>query len=286
MSRVAGSGIDNREAGNGHEAGSDAAASTAATAIAATGMSGVWLRALMALVRREFSAYFATPIAWVFLAAFAALAAVFTFRVGNFMGRGVADLAPFFMYLPWLLAVLTPAVSMRLWAEERASGSIELLMTLPISTWQAVLAKWLAGWLFLGLALLSTTGLWLSVNWLGTPDNGVIALGYVAAWMSAGVLLAAGATASALTRNQVIAFVLGALLAFLLLSAGTPLVRGVLSAWLPAAVAESLLAISLTTHFAPAAQGVISLADVLYWLSMTAFWLFLNVLVVEWKKAA
>ena len=244
------------------------------------------MRSFMAIVRRELSAYFATPIAYVFIVIFVALAGVFTFQVGNFFARGVADLAPFFLYLPWLLLVLAPAVAMRLWAEERNSGTIELLLTLPLTTSQAVVAKWLAGWLFLGVGLMATFGLWITVNWLGTPDNGVIALGYVAGWASGGVLLAAGAAMSAFTRNQVIAYVLAAAVCFLLMSTGTPLVQEVLAGALPAPVAEALLAISVPSHYASVAQGVLSLADVIYWLSMTAFWLFINVLVVEWKKAA
>ena len=244
------------------------------------------MRVLMAIVRRELAAYFTTPLGYVFIAVFVALAGVFTFRVGQFFSRGMADLAPLFLYLPWLLMVFAPAAAMRLWAEERGRGTIELLLTLPISTIQAVLGKWLAGWLFLGVGLVATFGLWITVNWLGEPDNGVIALGYLAAWMTGGVLLAAGAAASALTRNQVIAFVLAAALGFLLMSTATPLVQDNLSAWLPAWMAEALAATSALTHFSNVAQGMLSAADVLYWLSMTAFWLFVNVLIVEWKKAA
>ncbi len=244
------------------------------------------MRAFMAIVRRELSAYFATPIAYVFIVIFVALAGVFTFQVGNFFARGVADLAPFFLYLPWLLLVLAPAVAMRLWAEERNSGTIELLLTLPLTTTQAVVAKWLAGWLFLGVGLMATFGLWITVNWLGSPDNGVIALGYLAGWATGGVLLAAGAAMSAITRNQVIAYVLAAAVCFILMSMGTPLVQEVLGGALPAPVAEALLAISVPSHYAAVAQGVLTLAEVVYWLSMTAFWLFINVLVVEWKKAA
>ena len=241
---------------------------------------------LLAIVRRELAGYFATPIAYVFIVIFVALSGVFTFQVGNFFTRGMADLAPYFLYLPWLLLVLAPAIAMRLWAEERGRGTIELLMTLPLTTWQAVLGKWLAGWLFLGVGLVATFGLWITVNWLGEPDNGVIALGYLAAWMTGGVLLAAGAAASALTRNQVIAYVLAAAFAFILMSLSTPLVQDALGALLPAVVAEALMASSALTHFSSVAQGALSLANVVYWLSMTAFWLFVNVLVVEWKKAA
>ncbi len=244
------------------------------------------MRVLLAITRRELAAYFATPLAYVFIIIFVALAAIFTFRVGQFFTRGMADLAPLFLYLPWLLLIFSAAAAMRLWAEERARGTIELLLTLPVATWQAVLAKWLAAWLFLGVALIATFGLWFTVNWLGEPDNGVIALGYLAAWMSGGVLLAAGAAASALTRNQVIAFVLAAAIGFLLMSTATPLVQQGLGAWLPAPLAEALAAGAVLSHFSNVAQGMLSAADVLYWLGMTTFWLFVNTLLVEWRKAA
>ena len=243
------------------------------------------MRAFLAIVRRELAGYFATPIAYVFLVIFAALAGVFTFQIGGFFERGAADLGPFFTYVPWLLLVLAPAVAMRLWAEERRSGTIELLMTLPLTTTQAVLGKWLAGWLFLGIAFVCTFTLWFTVNWLGEPDNGVIALGYLGGWMLSGVLLAAGAAMSALTRNQVIAFILAAAVSFLLLVAGTPVVQEILSRALPAVLAETLAALSALTHYAGVAQGVLELADVVYWLTMTAFWLFVNAVIVEWKKA-
>ena len=244
------------------------------------------MRAFLAIVRRELAAYFTTPIAYVFIVIFVALAGVFTFQVGNYFARGLADLQPFFLYLPWLMLVLAPAVSMRLWAEERRSGTIELLLTLPVTTTQAVLGKWVAGWLFLGVALMATFGLWITVNWLGAPDNRVIALSYLAGWITGGVLLAAGAAMSAFTRNQVIAFVLAAAVSFLLMSTGTPLVQDALGAALPGPVAEALMSISVLAHFSPAVQGMVRLADVLYWVTMTAFWLFVNVLVVEWRKAA
>ncbi len=243
------------------------------------------MRAFVAIVMRELAGYFTTPIAYVFLAVFTALSGVFTFQIGGFFERGAADLVPFFQYLPWLLLVVAPAVAMRLWAEERRGGSIELLLTLPITTVRAVVAKWLAGWLFLGVALLATFSLWITVNWLGEPDNGVIALGYVGAWMLAGVLLAAGAAASAMTRNQVIAFVLAAAIGFLLLVAGTPVVQQMLGGWLPAPLAAAVASLAALPHFTGVAQGVLSLADVVYWVSMVVFWLFVNVVAVEWAKA-
>ncbi len=243
------------------------------------------MRALGAIMKREFSSYFATPIAYVFVVIFAALAGVFTFQLGKFYERGMADLAPFFQYLPWLFLVLVPAISMRLWAEERRSGTIELLMTLPVTTSAAVIGKWLAGWLFVGLALMATMTLWITVNWLGDPDNGVIAVSYFGAWAMAGTFLAMGAALSALTRNQVIAFILAALAIFVVMTAGTPVVLDAARAVLPAAAVDAIAALSALTHFGSVSRGVLELPSLLYWLTMTAFWLFVNVVVVNMKKA-
>ncbi len=243
------------------------------------------MRALVPIVKREFASYFATPIAYVFVVIFAALAGVFTFQLGNFYERGMADLMPFFQYLPWLFLVLAPAISMRLWAEERRSGTIELLMTLPVTVTEAVVGKWLAGWLFMGLALMATFTLWATVNWLGEPDNGVIAVSYFGAWAMAGTFLAMGAALSALTRNQVIAFILAALGIFVFMTAGTPVVLDAVRAFLPEAVAEAIASLSALTHFGSVSRGVLLLSDVVYWVSMTAFWLFVNTIVVNIKKA-
>ncbi len=243
------------------------------------------MRALVAIVKREFASYFATPIAYVFVVIFAALAGVFTFQLGNFYERGMADLMPFFQYLPWLFLVLAPAISMRLWAEERRSGTIELLMTLPVTVSEAVVGKWLAGWLFMGLALTATFTLWATVNWLGEPDNGVIAVSYFGAWAMAGTFLAMGAALSALTRNQVIAFILAALGIFVFMTAGTPVVLDAVRAFLPEAAAEAIASLSALTHFGSVSRGVLLLSDVVYWVSMTVFWLFVNAIIVNIKKA-
>ena len=243
------------------------------------------MRAFVPIVKRELSSYFATPIAYVFVVIFAALAGALTFQLGKFYERGMADLMPFFQYLPWLFLVLAPAISMRLWAEERRSGTIELLMTLPVTVTEAVVGKWLAGWLFMGLALMATFTLWITVNWLGEPDNGVIAVSYFGAWAMAGVFLAMGAALSALTRNQVIAFILAALGVFILMTAGTPVVLGAVRAFLPEAVAEAISSLSALSHFASVSRGVLLLSDVIYWASSIVFWLFVNVVVVNLKKA-
>ena len=240
---------------------------------------------MLALARREFAAYFATPVATVFLVIFLVLAGALTFTVGGLFARGQADLLPFFNLLPWLLLFLIPALAMRLWAEERRSGTIELLLTLPLTPGQAVLGKFLAAWGFSGLALALTFPLVLTVNWLGAPDNGAILAGYIGGWLLAGAFLALGAAASALTRNQVIAFVLALAGGFLFVAAGTPVVSDFLSAQGPA-LAEAARALSLAARFEGFARGVIAAPDLVFFASFIGFFLFLNAAILELRRGA
>ena len=184
------------------------------------------VKPVLNVMRRELAGYFSTPVAWVFIVIFLVMAGVFTFYIGSFYDRGIADLDPFFNFHPWLYLFLVPAIAMRLWAEERRSGTIELLLTLPLTAWQAVLGKFLAAWLFVGLALLLTFPTWLTVNYLGDPDNGVIAAAYIGSWLMAGGFLAIGSCMSALTRNQVVAFILSVVVCFGFLLSGLPMVTG------------------------------------------------------------
>ncbi len=186
------------------------------------------------LFQRELAAYFATPLAVVFIVIYLALTGVFTFYLGNFYERGQADLQPFFTFHPWLYLLLVPAIAMRLWAEERKSGTIELLLTLPVTMWQAVLGKFLAAWVFLGIALALTFPMWLTVAYLGAPDHGVIVASYIGSWLMAGAYLSVGACISALTKNQVIAFVATLVVCLLFTLAGFPLVLDAFSGWAPA----------------------------------------------------
>ncbi|RME64337.1 MAG: ABC transporter permease [Alphaproteobacteria bacterium] len=239
-----------------------------------------------AVFRREFAGYFTSPLALVFLIVFLVLTGVFTFYVGGFFARGQADLEAFFGYLPWLYLFLAPALAMRLWAEDRRSGAVELLLTLPITTAAAVAAKFCAAWAMAGLALALTFPLWLTVNILGAPDNGVILASYLGAVLMAGGYLAIGACLSAATRNQVIAFVSAAAVAFLFTVSGLDIVLGLLKGWAPQAVINIVEALSVLTHFDAISKGVIDARGLVYFLSLIAVWLAANVVVVEAKREA
>ncbi len=234
-----------------------------------------------AIARREFAAYFATPLAYVFLCVFLIAAAACTFQLGGFYERGQADLEPFFTFHPWLYLLLVPAVSMRTWAEERASGTLELLLTLPLRRGAAVLGKFLAGLAFLALALALTFPVWLTVNFLGDPDNGAILAAYLGSLALAAAFLAVGSCLSALTQSQVVAFVLTVAVCFLLLLAGHPLVLDAFRPWAPAALVDGIAAMSFLTHFQAIARGVIDLRDVLYFGATIGVALYATTLVLE-----
>jgi ABC-2 type transport system permease protein len=236
--------------------------------------------------RRELASYFATPLALIFIVIFLFLTGIFTFYVGNFFDRGQADLRPFFTFHPWLYLFLIPAISMRLWAEERKSGSIELLLTLPLSSAAAVIGKFLAAWAFTGIALALTFPMWLTVAYLGKPDHGVILAGYIGSLLMAGGYLAIGACMSAVTKNQVIAFVLSVVVCFLFTVSGAPMVLDFFQAWAPAFLVNTIASFSFLTHFNAISLGVIDLRDLIYFASLIAFWLYANLVVLEYKKAA
>jgi ABC-2 type transport system permease protein len=240
---------------------------------------------IKALFRRELRSYFATPVAYVFIVIFLVLMGTFTFYLGGFYERGQADLQPFFSFHPWLYLFLVPAIAMRLWAEERKTGSIELLMTLPITAWQAVLGKYLAAWAFTGIALMLTFPIWITVNYLGDPDNGVIFAAYVGSFLMAGGFLAIGACVSAITRNQVIAFVITVVVSFGFLLSGFPMVLDLFSGWAPQAIVDGVASLSFLTHFASISKGVIDLRDLIYFALLIAAFLYANTIVLQWKQA-
>jgi ABC-2 type transport system permease protein len=244
------------------------------------------VRNILIIAKRELGSYFGTPLAYVFIVIFLALTGAMTFYLGGFLYTGQADLHPFFVYHPWLYLLLVPAVAMRLWAEERKTGTIENLMTLPISTYEAVLGKFLAAWIFCGIALALTFPIWITVNVLGAPDNGVIIASYVGSFLMAGAFLAIGSCMSALTKNQVIAFVIAATVCFLFTMSGLDLVLNFFRGWAPEWLVGTIASLSFLTHFNAVTQGLIELRDIIFFVSLIAFWLFANAIVIDLKRAS
>ena len=240
---------------------------------------------IRALFKRELQSYFSTPVAYVFIVIYLVLMGTFTFYLGRFFERGQADLSAFFSFHPWLYLFLVPAISMRLWAEERKTGSIELLMTMPITAWQAVLGKYLAAWTFIGIALLLTFPIWITVNYLGNPDNGVILAGYIGSFLMAGGFLAIGSCLSATTRNQVIAFVITVATCFGFLLSGFPMVLDLFSSWAPQILVDGIASLSFLTHFANISKGVIDFRDLIYFGLLIGAFLYTNTIVLQWKQA-
>lgn len=237
-----------------------------------------------AVVRRELRSYFVTPVAYVFLVIFLVLSGILTFYVGDFYERGQADLQPFFVMHPWLYLILVPAITMRMWAEEAKGGTLELLLTLPLTLWQAMLGKFLAAWLFIGVALLLTFPIWVTVNYLGSPDNGVILAGYLGSWLMAGTFVAIGACLSAVTQSQVVAFILTALVCVLLILAGQQQVLDFFHGTLPRQLIRVAMDLSMLHHFEAIARGVLDLRDMLYFVLSMAGWLIAGVLVLDLKR--
>lgn len=238
-----------------------------------------------AVFKRELYGYFHTPVAYVFIIIFLFLTGMFSFYLGAFYERGQADLEPFFRFHPWLYLFLIPAISMRLWSEERKTGTIELLMTLPISVADAVLGKFLAAWCFTAIALTLTFPMWITVNYLGDPDNTVILAGYLGSLLMAGGFLAIGSCISALSKSQVIAFVISVVICFLFILSGFPLVLDFFQGWAPQGLVDVISSLSFLTHFESINKGVIDLRDVIYYIVLISFWLYANVVVIDSRKA-
>ncbi len=243
------------------------------------------MNAMAALYRREFLAYFATPLAYIFLVIFLILTGVFTFYLGSFYERSQADLDAFFTFHPWLYLFLVPAIAMRLWAEERKTGTVELLLTLPITMWQAVVAKFLAAWSFIAIALALTFPMWITVNYLGEPDNGVILAAYIGSLLMAGGYLAIGVCISATTSSQVIAFIVTVVVCFFFTLAGYPLVLEAFRGWLPETLVQLVASLGFLSHFEAIKKGVLDLRDVVYFAVMIGFWLYAGAIVIDLKKA-
>lgn len=243
------------------------------------------MRNIWTLVKRELHGYFVTPVAYVFIVVFLLLNGICTFYFGDFLGRGQADLVSFFSFHPWIYAVFIPAISMRLWSEERRSGSIELLFTLPISTWQAVLGKYLAALYFAAISLAMTFPLWVVVNYLGKPDNGVIVACYIGSLFMAAGFLAIGAAVSALTKNQVISFVITLLLCLLINLLGFPIVLDFARTLLPRVLVDTIRDFSFLTNYDTISRGIIELRSVVYFASLILLGIFANAVIIENKRA-
>ena len=238
------------------------------------------------IAKRELGAYFSSPLAFVFIVIFLLLCGFFTFMVGGFFERGEASLsASFFLWHPWFYLFLVPAVGMRLWAEERRVGTIELLLTMPITAWQAIVGKFLASWLFLGIALLLTFPIVITVNYLGSPDNGVIFAGYVGSWLMAGAYLAISCITSAMTRNQVVSFIISVVICLFFILAGfTPVIR-LLEGWAWPWLVDTVTSFSVITHFEGFQKGVLDSRDILFFLSLIGFSLFSTSVILRGHRA-
>jgi ABC-2 type transport system permease protein len=243
------------------------------------------LKPVVHILRRELASYFATPIAYVVLVIFLLMTNLLAFSFGALFERGQADLTPFFTFIPWLYLFLIPAVSMRLWAEERRSGSIELLLTQPVTLWQAVLGKFFAAWIFVGLALLLTFPIWITVNYLGNPDNGAILAAYFGSFFVAAGFLSVGSFTSSLTKNQLVAFLIAVMVCMLLLLAGFNAVTDWFQSWAPAWLVSGIASLSFLAHFENIMKGVLDLRDVLYYTLVTLFFLLASTVVLESRKS-
>jgi len=239
-------------------------------------MNQVWT-----VFKRELAGYFATPIAYIFIIVFLFATGGFTFYIGDFFRVGRADLQLFFYFHPWLYLFLIPAIAMRLWAEEHRSGTIELLLTLPIPLWASILGKYLAAWVFAGIALGFTFPIWMTVAYLGDPDHGVIIASYIGSFLMAGGFLAIGSAISAMTSNQVIAFVVSVVICFLFMVSGLPFVLDAFAGWAPQLLVDTLASFSFLSHFTAITKGVLDLRDIVFFLSLIALWLFINHVIID-----
>ena len=245
----------------------------------------IYLEKTYIIFDRELKGYFRTPLASIFLLVFLALSSGMTFFLGRFFERDQADLTAFFAWHPWLFLILMPAIGMRLWAEERRSGTIELLITLPVTNLQLVIGKFLASWIFTLIALILTMPIWVTVNYLGGPDNNVILISYIGSWLMAGAFLALTSCLSALTKNQVIAFIISSISGFVLIMAGFNLVLSSVRSWTPTWVTETVGSMSFLSHFSRIQMGVFDLRTLIFFVSMIILCIWINVQLVQIKKA-
>ena len=243
------------------------------------------MKPIITIARRELSGYFASPVAFVFIVIFLLLSGFFTFMVAGFFDRGQANLDSFFAWHPWLYLFLVPAVGMRMWSEERRLGTIELLLTMPVTPWQAIVGKFIAAWAVIGLALALTFPVWITVNYLGNPDNGVIFASYLGSFLMGGAYLAITAMTSAMTRNQVISFILSVMICLFLILAGYTPVTDLLTRWANPVVVQAIAAFSVMTHFEGFQRGVLDTRDVIFFASVIGFALFATGVIIRNQRA-
>ena len=239
------------------------------------------MRQFLSITKRELISYFATPVAYVFITIFLLLSGLFTFYLGNFFEIGQASLGSFFEWHPWLYLFLVPAITMRLWSEEKKSGTIELLTTLPVSTLNIVLGKFMAAWLFTLLALVLTFPIWITVNYLGNPDNGVIMASYIGSFLMSGGYLSIGIFISSLTKNQVIAFIVSVTVCFLFTVSGLPIVLDFFSNWAGEAITDVIASFSFLANYSDISRGIIDFRTLIYFLSLIFLFLYLNVITLD-----
>jgi ABC-2 type transport system permease protein len=237
----------------------------------------------LSIIKRELTSYFQTPVAYVFGSVFLILIGALTFYLSNFFTRGIADLQPFFAWQPWLYLFLIPALTMRLWAEEQKSGTIEFIITLPISFWQLILGKFFASWIFVGFIIICTTPLWITVNYLGNPDNGVILASYIGSLLMAGGYIAIGSAASTLTRNQIIAFILGCIICFLFVMSGYSVVSSFFANFLPENIIQIISSLSFLSNFEAITKGRLELSNIVFFVSVIIFWLIVTKIILQHK---
>lgn len=244
------------------------------------------LRHIWTIAKRELGAYFTSPLAYVFIVIFLLLCGFFTFFIGGFFERGDASLTrPFFDWHPWFYLFLVPAVGMRLWADERRSGTLELLLTMPITPWQAILGKFVASWLFLALALALTFPVVVTVNYLGSPDNGVVLTAYVGSWLTAGAYLAVSCITSAMTRSQVVSFIVSLVACLFLILAGFPPVINFLAQFARPRLVDLITSCSVMTHFEGFQKGVLDSRDIIFFISVIGFSLFTTSVILRTHRA-
>jgi len=244
------------------------------------------IRNIQSIIRRELGGYFGSPVAYVFIFIFLVLCGFFTFYISNLYETGQAELRAFFQWHPWIYLFLVPAVGMRLWSDERRTRTIELILTLPVTLFQIILGKFIAAWIFIGIALVLTFPLVLTLIYLGDPDLGAIFSTYFGSFLLAGSYLSVGSMTSAMTKNQVISFILSVMVCLFLVLAGWSPILQILSGWAPVWLINVVSGFSVMPHFASMERGVLDLRDIFYFLSIIFFMLFANGLILQNRRAS